>query len=47
MFTDTHCHLYNEYYDNIDVIINNAQQNDVNRFIVSGCSTKDNNFNHR
>lgn len=43
MFTDTHCHLYNEYYDNIDVIINNAQQNSINRFIVSGCSTKDNN----
>ena len=43
MFTDTHCHLYSEYYDNIDVIINNAQQNSINRFIVSGCSTKDNN----
>lgn len=43
MFTDTHCHLYNEYYNNIDVIINNAQQNGINRFIVSGCSTKDNN----
>lgn len=43
MFTDTHCHLYNEYYNNIDVIINNAQQNSINRFIVSGCSTKDNN----
>lgn len=43
MFTDTHCHLYNEYYNNIDVIINKAQQNGINRFIVSGCSTKDNN----
>ena len=43
MFTDTHCHLYNEYYNNIDVIINNAQQNGINRFIDSVCSTKDNN----
>ena len=42
MFTDTHCHIYQEYYDNIDEIFNNAINNHVNRFIVCGCSKKDN-----
>ncbi len=42
MFTDTHCHIYQEYYDNIDEIYNNAINNNVNRFIVCGCSKKDN-----
>ena len=42
MFTDTHCHIYQEYYDNIDEIYNNAINNHVNRFIVCGCSKKDN-----
>ena len=42
MFTDTHCHIYQEYYENIDEIFNNAINNNVNRFIVCGCSKKDN-----
>lgn len=42
MFTDTHCHIYHEYYDNPDNIFNNAISNHVNRFIVCGCSKKDN-----
>ena len=42
MFTDTHCHIYHEYYENPDEIFNNAINNHVNRFIVCGCSKKDN-----
>ena len=33
MFTDTHCHLFSEYYDNIDEVIKDAESNNVNRFI--------------
>ena len=33
MFTDTHCHVLKEYYDNIDEILNNAKDNHVNRII--------------
>src|SRR5574344_673669 len=36
MFTDTHCHLLSEYYDNISREIKLANDNNVNRFIVSG-----------
>lgn len=42
MFTDSHCHIYKEYYDNIDEIINNSINNKVNRWINNGC---DNNTN--
>ena len=42
MFTDTHCHLFKEYYDDINLIVNNAVNNNVNRFIVSGCSHSEN-----
>lgn len=37
MFTDTHCHLYKEYYDNLDEILNDAKENQINRYIVAGC----------
>lgn len=42
MFTDTHCHIYKEYYENIDEIIKNAKENNVNRFINNGCDTSSN-----
>ena len=42
MFTDTHCHIYKEYYENIEEIIKNANENQVNRFINNGCDTKSN-----
>ena len=35
MFTDTHCHVFKEYYNNIDEIIDNAKNNNVNRLIVA------------
>ncbi len=42
MFTDTHCHVYEEYYENIDEIINNAKNNKINRLINNGCDNKSN-----
>lgn len=42
MLTDSHCHIYHEYYDSIDVVIQAAQENCVNRFIVSGCNQESN-----
>ena len=40
MFTDTHCHLSKEDYENIDEIINNAKDNQVDRLIICGCDKK-------
>lgn len=42
MFTDTHCHIYKEYYENIDEILNNAQNVNINRVINNGCSNTSN-----
>lgn len=42
MFTDTHCHIYQEYYEKIDNIIKNAQENKVTRMINNGCDSKSN-----
>lgn len=42
MFTDTHCHIYKEYYKNLDEIINNAKNNKVNRMINNGCNSASN-----
>ena len=42
MLVDTHCHLFREYYDDIDMVLNNAYQNGVVRVIVNGTNEKDN-----
>lgn len=42
MFTDSHCHLYSEYYDDIAKVIQDASLNKVNRFINNGCDAKSN-----
>ena len=42
MFTDSHCHLYDEYYDNLDNILKISEDNKVNRFINNGCDSKTN-----
>lgn len=39
---DTHCHIYKEYYDNIDEIVNRAMVNGVTKIIVNGCNKKTN-----
>lgn len=42
MFTDTHCHLYKEYYNDLDIILKQAKSNNVNRYIVAGCNQQSN-----
>ena len=42
MFVDSHCHLYSEYYDNIDEIINLSKNNNVCYFINAGCDKASN-----
>ena len=42
MFCDTHCHLFKEYYEDIDYLIKEAKENGVNRMFVSGCDGKSN-----
>jgi len=42
MFIDTHCHLFDEYYDNIEDIINKCRKNNIRRIIVSGVDMKSN-----
>ncbi len=37
MFTDTHCHLYDEYYESLGEIINDSINKGVHSFINAGC----------
>lgn len=39
---DTHCHLFSEYYDNIEEIIEKAKANGILKIIVNGCDMKSN-----
>lgn len=38
MFTDSHCHLFSECFDNIDEVIKNALENNVNKYISAADS---------
>ena len=40
MFTDTHAHIFNEFYDNIDEVISNAHKNGIDRIIVDADNIK-------
>ncbi len=40
MFTDTHCHLSKEDYENIDEVVKRAKENKIDRLIICGCDTK-------
>jgi len=42
MFTDTHCHIYKEYYENIEEVISLSNELNVNKFINNGCDMKSN-----
>ena len=42
MFCDTHCHLFKEYYEDINSVLKNASLNQVNRMINAGCDAKSN-----
>ena len=39
---DTHCHLFSEYYNNIDEVIEECKNKGIKRLIVSGCDMKSN-----
>lgn len=39
---DTHCHIFREYYDDIDKVIDNAKKNGVNMVVVNGCNMESN-----
>lgn len=42
MLVDTHCHIFSEYYDDIEKVINNAKDNGVEMIIVNGFDRKSN-----
>ena len=42
MLVDTHCHLFSEYYDNIDEVLNKASESGVKAVIVNGTNSYDN-----
>ena len=39
---DTHCHIFSEYYDNIEEIIKKIKDSGVSAIIVNGCDMKSN-----
>ena len=42
MFTDTHCHLFKEYYPDLSLVISNAKNAQVTRFINNGTNLENN-----
>lgn len=42
MFTDSHCHITNEDYEDIELIIKNAKENGIYRMINNGTDSKTN-----
>ena len=42
MFTDTHCHLYKEYYDDVNEIVEKAANNKINRVFNNGVDDRTN-----
>ena len=42
MLTDSHCHLYKEYYEDINNVILESIKNNVTRFINNGCDSETN-----
>lgn len=38
MLMDTHCHIYKEYYDDIDNLMNKIKDSGVNRIINNACN---------
>lgn len=42
MFTDSHAHIYEPYYEDLDLVVNESNENDVNRIIICGCNAEEN-----
>ena len=41
MFIDTHCHISDEYYDDIDTVILENEQAGIEKIIVCGCDKEE------
>lgn len=41
MFTDTHAHIFKEYYDDFNKVIKDAKENGVNKIIVAATNIKE------
>ncbi len=39
---DTHCHIYNEYYDDIPALIDEIKEAGIDKIIVNGCDMRTN-----
>ncbi len=42
MFVDTHCHLFKEYYGNLESVIKESHSNNVKYYINNGCDNLSN-----
>ena len=42
MLVDTHCHIYSEYYQNIEEVVARAKATGVGMIVVNGCNGKSN-----
>lgn len=42
MFVDTHCHIYDEYYDDIEKVLKKIKENNIGKIINNGCDAKSN-----
>lgn len=42
MLVDTHCHIYKEYYDDLDFIIDKISKSNIDKIINNGCDDKSN-----
>ena len=40
MLVDTHCHIYKEYYQNIDEVMDNVSKNNISLVINNACNLK-------
>ncbi|MBQ3021570.1 MAG: TatD family hydrolase [Bacilli bacterium] len=40
MFVDTHCHIYNEYYEDIDKLMEKVKNNNIKFIINNACNIK-------
>ena len=42
MFIDTHCHIYREYYDDLDMIVDKIKKANIKKIINNGCDIQSN-----
>ena len=42
MYYDSHCHIYKEYYDDIDYLVEELIKSDIELIVNNGCDKKSN-----